>query len=103
MGRFDTPALRAPNTVTFLTVRSSLLVGITPVILLGRPSASGISSATLRLAALVSVTVTGVVYHVALSSVSTLAGIDELGNQLVHAAVPVLALAGWLPSGPGAG
>ncbi len=99
-GRFDTPTLRALNTFAFFTVQSNLLVGIAMVVLLVRPSASGIGFATLRLTALVSITVTGVVYHVALSSVFVLSGIDEFGNQLVHTAVPVLAVAGWLLFGP---
>ena len=49
---------------------------------------------------LVAITVTGLVYHVALSRLFDLEGWHQLGNQLVHTAVPVLAVAGWLLFGP---
>jgi hypothetical protein len=48
----------------------------------------------------VAITVTGLVYHVALASVLDLDGIHQLGNQLVHTVVPALAVVGWLLFGP---
>ena len=53
-----------------------------------------------RLIGLVAITVTGIVYHVALASVVDLAGWQEFGNQLVHTVVPVLTVVGWLAYGP---
>ena len=53
-----------------------------------------------RLIGLVAITVTGIVYHVALSNLLTLAGVHQLANQLVHTVVPLLAVAGWLIAGP---
>ena len=53
---------------------------------------------TFRLTGLVMITVTGVVYHVALAQI--LDGIHQLGNQLVHTVVPLLAVIGWLIFGP---
>jgi len=99
-GHFDTPVLRALNTFVFFTVLSNLLVGIAMVVLLVRPGASGAAFSVLRLTSLVSIAVTGIVYHVALTSVFVLSGIDEFGNQLVHTAVPVLTVVGWLLFGP---
>lgn len=99
-GRFDTPVLRALNAFAFFTVQPSLLVGIVMVVLLIRPGASGTAFSVLRLTSLVSIAVTGIVDHVALSSVFVLSGIGEFGNQLVHTAVPVLAVVGWLLFGP---
>ena len=48
----------------------------------------------------VALTVTGVVYHVALASIFDLDGIHQLGNQLVHTVVPLLTVLGWLIFGP---
>ena len=55
---------------------------------------------TFRLTGLVMITVTGVVYHVALAQILDLDGIHQLGNQLVHTVVPLLAVIGWLIFGP---
>ena len=56
--------------------------------------------ATFRLIGVVAITVTGLVYHVALASLFDLQGWDQLGNQLVHTVVPILAVVGWLMFGP---
>ena len=56
--------------------------------------------ATFRLIGLVAITVTGLVYHVALAALFDLQGLDQLGNQLVHTMVPILAVVGWLMFGP---
>jgi hypothetical protein len=55
---------------------------------------------TFRMIGLVAITVTGVVYHVALARLLTLAGLHQLANQLVHTVVPVLTVLGWLLAGP---
>ena len=56
--------------------------------------------ATFRLIGVVAITVTGLVYHVALAGLFDLQGWDQLGNQLVHTVVPILAVVGWLMFGP---
>ena len=55
---------------------------------------------TSRLAGLVTITVTGVVYHVALAWILDLDGIHQLANQLVHTVVPLLSVIRWLIFGP---
>ena len=99
-GRFRTGVERGFNTFAFFTVQSNLIVGGTTLLLalkLDRPSTV---FRTFRLIGLVAITVTGVVYHVALASIFDLDGIDQLGNQLVHTVVPLLAVVGWLIFGP---
>jgi hypothetical protein len=49
---------------------------------------------------LVAIIVTGVVYHIALAHLLELHSWDQLGNQLVHTVVPILAAVGWLLFGP---
>jgi hypothetical protein len=99
-GHFPTPAERAFNTFAFFTVQSNLIVGATTLMLVLQPNRSSPVFATFRLIGVVAITVTGVVYHVALASLLDLQGWDQLGNQLVHTVVPVLAVVGWLVLGP---
>jgi hypothetical protein len=99
-GHFRTPVERAFNTFAFFTVQSNLIVGATTLLLAVKPSRSSVVFATFRLIGLVAIVVTGVVYHVALASILDLEGWDELGNQLVHTVVPILAVAGWFMFGP---
>jgi hypothetical protein len=54
----------------------------------------------LRLSALVMMTVTGLVHWFLLRPLSTLTGVEAVGDVLVHVAVPVLAVGGWLVFGP---
>jgi len=96
-GHFHTPVERAFNT---FTVQSNLIVGVTTFLLVLSPRRSSPVFATARLIGIVAITVTGIVYHVALASVLDLQGWDQLGNQLVHTIVPLLAVVGWLAFGP---
>ncbi len=65
-----------------------------------KPTRTSPLFATFRLIGVVAITVTGLVYHVALASLFDLQGWDQLGNQLVHTVVPILAVVGWLMFGP---
>lgn len=99
-GHFRTPTQRAFNTFAFFTVQSNLIVGATTLVLALRPHPVSAVFATLRLIGLVAITVTGLVYHVALAGLFDLQGWDQLGNQLVHTVVPLLVVGGWLAFGP---
>ena len=96
-GHFHTPAERAFNTFAFFTVDSNLTVGVTVLLLALEPDRSSPLFATFRLIGVVAITVTWLVYHVALAD---LLGFDQPGNQLVHTVVPILAVVGWLMFGP---
>ncbi len=99
-GHFGTPVERALNTFAFFTVQSNLIVGVTALMLALNPRRSSAVFATFRLIGIVAITATGIVYHVALSGLFDLQGWDQLGNQLVHTAVPIMAVVGWLMFGP---
>jgi len=99
-GHFRTPVERAFNTFAFFTVDSNLIVGVTSLLLALEPRRASPLFATFRLISIVAITVTGSVYHVALANLFDLQGLDQLGNQLVHTAVPILAVVGWLMFGP---
>jgi hypothetical protein len=99
-GFFDDPIQRGANALAFFTVQSNIIVAVTTALLARRVDRPSAVFRTARLIGLVAITVTGVVYHVALASLVDLAGWDEFGNQLVHTAVPVLTVIGWLAFGP---
>ena len=99
-GHFTSGVQRGFNTFAFFTIQSNLIVGGTTLLLALNPERTSNVFRVFRLIGLVAITVTGVVYHVALASVLDLDGIHQLGNQLVHTVVPVLAVVGWLMFGP---
>ena len=99
-GRFRTGVERGFNTFAFFTVQSNLIAGGTALLLAVRQDRTSTVFRTFRLIGLVAIAVTGVVYHVALSKILDLDGIAQLGNQLVHTVVPLLAVLGWLIFGP---
>jgi hypothetical protein len=99
-GHFPTGTERGFNTFAFFTIQANLLVGATTLLLAIRLDRSSLVFGTFRVIGLVAITVTGIVYHVALSGLLTLAGYHQLANQLVHTVVPVLAVIGWLVAGP---
>ena len=99
-GYFHSGIERGFNAFAFFTIDSNLIVGGTTALLAIRQDRTSVTFGTFRLIGLVAITVTGVVYHVALASIFDLDGIDQLGNQLVHTVVPLLAVLGWLMFGP---
>jgi hypothetical protein len=99
-GHFRSGVERGFNTFAFFTVQSNLIVGATTLLLAVSPHRNSTVFRVFRLIGVVAITVTGVVYHVALSGILELDGVHQLGNQLVHTVVPVLAVVGWLLFGP---
>jgi hypothetical protein len=99
-GHFPTGTERAFNTFAFFTIQSNLLAGATSLLLAIRPDRSSLVFGTFRMIGLVAITVTGVVFHVALARLLDLDGLHQLANQLVHTVVPVLTVLGWLLTGP---
>ena len=99
-GRFHSGVERGFNTFAFFTIQSNLILGATALLLamkLDRPSTL---FRAFRLIGLAAITITGVVYHVALARILDLDGVHQLGNQLVDTIVPLLAIFGWLIFGP---
>jgi hypothetical protein len=99
-GHFHDGVQRALNTFAFFTVQSNLIVGGTSLALALDTNRSSTAFRTFRLIGLVAITVTGIVYHVAIAHLLELDGLDLAGDQLVHTVVPILAVVGWLLFGP---
>ncbi|MBN9373985.1 MAG: Pr6Pr family membrane protein [Cellulomonas sp.] len=85
---------------SFFTIQSNLLVAATTLPLVAGRGAQGRVWAVARLDAVVGITVTGVVHLVLLRPILHLAGVDWWADLLLHAVVPVLAVASWLVVGP---
>lgn len=99
-GHFHPGVARAANAFAFFTIQSNLLVGAATLLLALRPDRSSTSFAVLRVAGLVAITVTGIVFHAVLAQTLDLKSWDAVGNELVHTVVPVMAVIGWLLVGP---
>jgi hypothetical protein len=95
-----TPLGRSLNVFSFFTIQSNLIVGVTTLLLALDPLRSSTAFRVFRLIGLVAITVTFVVFHVALSHLLDLETWAEAANQLLHTVVPVLAIVGWLAFGP---
>lgn len=86
---------------SFFTVDSNLLSGVTSLLLALRPDRDGRYFRPFRLMALFGITVTGIVYATVLAPIHEPHGFTEtFSNALVHYAVPIMMVLGWLLFGP---
>ena len=91
---------RALNVFAFFTVQSNLVVGVTCLLLALDPRRDSTTFRLFRLAGVIDILITGVVYQVALADLHELDGKAAVADQILHAIVPVVAVAGWLWFGP---
>jgi hypothetical protein len=100
-GHFHPGLARGVNTFAFFTTDSNVLAGVVAVLLALRPTRREGWFAWLALSALIMITVTGLVFQVALRGVFDLAtSWDRFGNELVHTVMPLLTVIGWLVAWP---
>lgn len=92
--------IRLVRLVAYFTIQSNLLVAISTGLLARRPDRAGEWFEVVRLAAVVGITVTGVVHWVALRPLLDLDGGSWWADKLLHVVVPALALLGWVAFGP---
>ncbi len=84
----------------YFTIQSNILVAVTATQLARDPVRDGAAWRVVRLAAVVGITVTGVVHFFLLRPLLDLDGADWLADKLLHMAVPVVAVIGWALFGP---
>jgi hypothetical protein len=99
-GFFHTPAGRVLNIFAFFTIDSNVIVGVTSLLLALRPRRSSTVFSVARMTGLVAITITGLVYHVALRGLFDLDSWALAADVILHTVVPVLAVLGWLCFGP---
>ena len=91
---------RLGRLVSYFTIQSNLLVAVTAVQLARDPLRDGRWWRPVRAAALVGITVTGLVHFMLLRPLLDLHGASWAADKLLHMVVPVLAVVGWLLAGP---
>ena len=91
---------RLGRLVSYFTIQSNLLVAVTAVQLARDPLRDGRWWRPVRAAALVGITVTGLVHFVLLRPLLDLQGASWAADKLLHMAVPLVAVVGWLVAGP---
>jgi hypothetical protein len=97
---WDSGVARAFNSFAYFTTQSNLIVGATVLLLALRLDRTSTLFRVFRLDGLVMIVITGVVFHTMLAGLLELQGWASAGNQLVHTAVPIMAVLGWLLFGP---
>jgi hypothetical protein len=98
----EPPALatRLARYVAYFTIQSNILVAVVTAQLARDPLRDGPAWRVVRLAAVVGITVTGIVHFLLLRPLLDLDGADQVADKLLHMVVPVLAVAGWALFGP---
>ena len=92
--------LRLLRFLAYFTVQSNILVLVCTVPLARIPSYDGRAWRVLRTAAVTGIAVTGLVHWFLLRPLLHLHGADLVADKLLHLAVPLLAVVGWLVFGP---
>ena len=94
-------ANRVLRVLSFFTIQSNILSGVSSAQLARNPSRDGPAWRAVRLAALFGITVTGIVYATVLAKVHEPHGWQETStNTVFHYIVPIMMVGGWLLFGP---
>jgi len=88
------------NVFCYFTVQSNIIVGATAALLAVRLDHPSTVFRVFRLAGLIAIAITFVVFHLALAHLQDLRGAAAFADGLLHTVVPVLAVSGWLMFGP---
>jgi hypothetical protein len=97
---FDSAPARVFNMFWYFTIDSNIVLGVTSLLLALDPRRRGPVFVGFRLAGVVGIAITGIVYHLVLADSAELEGSAALTNALLHTAAPVLGVIGWLVFGP---
>ncbi len=84
------------NLFSYFTIQSNILMLVTSVLIALRPDRGGRAFAIVRLAGLVGITVTGVVYAILLAGNANFDGIEWWYDKIFHYVVPVMSVLGFV-------
>jgi len=88
------------NLFSYFTIQSNLLMLIASVVLVINPDRRGTAFGILRLAGLVGITVTGIVYTTILAGTASFEGPAWWYDKMMHYVVPVMSVIGFLAFRP---
>ncbi|MEO5610679.1 MAG: Pr6Pr family membrane protein [Ornithinibacter sp.] len=91
---------RLGRLVSYFTIQSNVLVAVTAVQLALDPAREGRWWRPVRVAAIVGITVTGLVHFVLLRPLLHLEGANWVADKMLHMVVPVAAVIAWVAVGP---
>lgn len=98
----DPPGLvaRTYRYFAYFTIQSNVLVALSSTVLARDPREDQVGWRAVRLAGLVGITVTALVYFVLLRGLVELDGANWLADALLHMVVPSLTVVAWVAVGP---
>ena len=99
-GHFPTVSSRLLNLLCFFTIQSNIIVGVTSLLLAIKPDRTSTLFRVLRLDGIVAISVTFVVFRIALAGLHDLSGSAAFADFMLHVAAPVACVLGWLAFGP---
>ena len=88
------------NIFAFFTITSNLLLGAISLLLAIRLDRESPVFWALRLSAVLSILIVGIVFHIALAPLVEFSGLAQLSNILLHTVTPIMGPLGWLVFGP---
>lgn len=88
------------NVFCYFTIQSNVIVGVTCLMLAIRLDRRSRAFAVCRLVGVVAITITGIVYHVAIAHLTEFDSWALVADQLTHTVVPIATMVGWLLFGP---
>lgn len=97
---FSTVFGRVSNLFLYFTIVSNILVAVVAGLLLRDPERRSPWFPALSLAALVNITITGIIYWAVLAAEAENTGAAVLTNWMFHTIVPILGVLGWLLAVP---
>ena len=83
------------NLFSYFTIQSNILVLVAAVVIALKPEPEGAGWWLLRLAGLVGITVTGLVYSTILAGTTSFEGIEWWYDKIFHYTVPIMAILGF--------
>ena len=84
----------------YFTIQSNILVCIAAITLVRRPNVDGPLWRVIRLDGILGITVTGVIHWFFLRPLLHLEGWSYATDKILHVAVPLMAVIGWVAFGP---
>lgn len=100
MGDDGGPVARLVRLLSYFTIESNILVAVVCALLARDPSRDSGRLRVAHLDSVLCITVTGLVYVVALRGTVEREGLDRVTDVAFHYLVPLLALLGWVRYGP---
>lgn len=95
-----TVAVRLVRFFGYFTIQSNILVGIGTLVLVRRPNADSLLWRVIRLDGILGITVTGVIHWFFLRPLLHLEVWSYATDKILHVAVPLMAVIGWVAFGP---